>query len=140
MSNAFNLGPSFIAGETIPPRRFLKLSTSAARKVLKCNTTSPIIGVSGSGQKAPPGTTGADTAVHAESGDQMHDMRTMGDIVDVDVGSGGLTTGCPVGSDSVGLAIIATGTGQHYIGGYALDAYAEGEVGKVVLIPQQITL
>lgn len=137
----FASGPSFKAGGTIAPCRIVKLSTSAEGKVLQGTANAyGCIGISGEGQNTPPGLTGSDAAVNASSGDMMHDMRTVGQEALLELGSGGATLGGKLESDSVGMGILASGTGQHNLIGYALQAGSAGEKIRVWIMPHQITL
>lgn len=141
MSHAFTNFPGMVAGATIAPKRLLKLSTSAEFTLIhNAAATTACIAVSGEGQKVAPGLPGADSAVHAEAGDQLLDILGPGNVVKLVAGSGGVTKGANVESDSVGLGVIPSGAGEHCIAGQALTAAAEGEDFYLFFIPQQITI
>lgn len=119
-----NMVPNYVAGGTIPPRRFVRLSTSAERTILLGTDSAPILGVGPRDVKYPPGTVGSDDTIALVSGDPGV-VYGPGEIALVTAGSGGVTKGAVVGSDSVGLGIILTSTTM-WAGGRALTAADAG--------------
>lgn len=125
---------SAIAGGTIRPSRFVKLSTAADHAVLEADANEQISGVSSDAtQDAPiPGASGN----AAESGDTLL-VNQIGTIALVEVGSGGVTRGANVKSDADGKAILAltTGATMQWVGGQALASAAEGELAPILVHP-----
>jgi hypothetical protein len=125
---------SAMAGGSIATSRFVKLSTAADHAVLQAGANEEIVGVSSeAAQKAP--IPGASVAA-AESGDQLN-VHPIGAIALVEVGSGNVTRGDRVKSDSSGKAVTAaaTGTTVQWVGGLALASALEGELVPVLVHP-----
>lgn len=132
------IGPSFKAGGTIPPCRCVKQDTTTADSVVLAeDATVAVIGVSQEGMKNPPGVVGSDTAVAAESGDQIQ-VITFG-VALVECG-GTITRGDQLEPTTGGKVITVTGSGQNYIVGKALDSGTSGAWIRIQVFPQQVTL
>lgn len=106
---ARTLGPNVIAGGTIVPMTAIKLSTSAERTVTTAGAGEIVLGIAQQGQKRPPGLTGSDAAVAAESGDQL-DYYGYGDVAPC-VSGDTVTMGGLLKSDGSGKLIPLSTTG-----------------------------
>lgn len=122
----FGFIPNLIAGGDIAPYRFVELSTSAAFTGTAANAASDnIVGVTdGSVYKF-------DASLNAVAGTQISLQPS--NTVQCEAGSGGVTIGCYLTSDSVGKAIKTTTAGQvaYYI---ALEAANAGEIFRAFRI------
>lgn len=116
--------PSWVAGGTIAPCRFVVPDPSADETIIQCSVTGqPVIGVMQEGQKATPGLTGSDAAVAAESGDQDFKVHSLGDVCLIECG-GTFNAGAELMPDTSGKAIYALV--GYYVGAIALQAGASG--------------
>lgn len=121
-----------IAGGDIRPSRFVKVSTAADMTCLEADANEKIIGVSSDATQDAP-LANADTDA-AEAGDQVH-IQPIGSKCKVTVGSGGVTRGAQVKSDSDGKAVLAatTGTTSQWIAGTALESASEDELADILV-------
>ncbi len=118
-----------VAGGTIAPCRFLKVSAAANQTVLQATAaTEKLFGVSGDYQKGTPGLTGSDAAVHAVAGDSVQVWRD-NDVCLVEAGAA-VTAGDFLTSDSVGRAVTATSGDE--VGAQAMRTVAG--VGIMILV------
>lgn len=126
---SFSDTPALIAGGTIAPFRFVKPSTSADDTGLQQTAgTLACLGVTDGSTKA------FNSANHAESGDPI--TLQGGDVVLVEVGSGGVTRGDTLESDSSGKAItgLTTTTTRRYQAYVALQSGAAGEIVRAARV------
>ncbi len=137
--------PGQVAGGTIAPKRFVKMSTSADNTVLQATANDRCDGVSQQGQRDAPGLTGSDAVVAAAAGDQI-DTYTPGDLCYVVAGASGCTRSVWVKSDSAGKATPVTtlaGSGSsatlQNAAGIVVRGGASGEDVLIFFFPQQIT-
>lgn len=129
-----NAVPQLIAGGNINPHSFVKVSTAADYTCLQAGANERIIGSCQVGAKDPPGLSGA-SAYAAVAGDTIQ-LFGHGDVVPVKVGSGGVTKGALVKSDSSGYAVLAasSGTTLQWVAGVALADASEGEIVDVQIL------
>ena len=122
-----------IAGGDIYPSRFVKLSTAADYTLLQAGANERVFGVATNATKDAP-LSGASSLAAAAT----YPVATnpVGSIALVEVGSGGITRGDMVKSDSNGKAVTAasTGTTVQWIGGEALESAAAGEFAKILVV------
>lgn len=127
-----NQSPNLIAGGTIYPHRFVKVSTAADNTALQGSANAAVIGISGVGTKDAPGVTGNTYA--AAAADPL-EIFGLGDIPLLEAGSGGFTRGDWLKSDADGKGVPIAGTGGNQnIGAKALESAAEGELGRVQIV------
>lgn len=121
---SFSDTPALIAGGTIAPFRFVKVSTAADDTGLQAaEATTTILGVSDGSTNGPT------SANHAVSGDPI--TLQGGDVVLVQC-SGNITRGALVESDGNGKAQTATTTtGARFHGYVALQSGADGLIIRV---------
>ena len=121
---SFSDTPALIAGGTIAPFRFVKVSTAADDTGLQAaENNSTILGVSDGSTNGPT------SANHAVSGDPI--TLQGGDVVLVQC-SGNITRGALVESDANGKAQTATTTtGARFHGYVALQSGADGLIIRV---------
>lgn len=121
---SFSDTPALIAGGTIAPFRFVKVSTAADDTGLQAaEATTTILGVSDGSTNGPT------SANHAVSGDPINLQG--GDVVLVQC-SGNITRGALVESDANGKAQTATTTtGARFHGYVALQSGADGLIIRV---------
>lgn len=121
---SFSDTPALIAGGTIAPFRFVKVSTAADDTGLQAaEATTTILGVSDGSTNGPT------SANHAVSGDPI--TLQGGDVVLVQC-SGNITRGALVESDANGKAQTATTTtGARFHGYVALQSGADGLIIRV---------
>jgi hypothetical protein len=120
-----NNAPPLRAGGTVPPARFVKLSTTVDSTILVATAGSgahgdQAIGISQVGMKRAPGLPGSDTTIAAESGDPLQ-IFSVGDVCLLTAGSGGWAAGDNLKSDGSGRGITASATGD-LVGAIALQA------------------
>ena len=133
------IGPSFVAAGTIPPARIVKIDPTTPRGVVVATAgTSAVIGVSQEGQLGAPGVAGSDTAVAANTTYPAIQIISLG-VALVQAG-GTVTNGDPIEASTGGVGITATGSGQHYIVGTALQSATTGAWFQVWVEPDQITI
>ena len=114
--------PSWVAGGTIAPCRFVVPDPSADETILQCSVGGqPTIGVMQEGQKDTPGLTGSDAIVAAVLGDQNFKVHGLTDVCLIEAG-GAFNAGAELMTDTNGRAVYAT-TG-YYVGAIALQASA----------------
>jgi hypothetical protein len=129
--------PRFIAGGTIDPCRFVKISTVAGENftVLQAAAaTDSLFGISQEGSLDPPGVTGsADDAARANKTLRVHSdgqeaLLELGDTV---------TQGDYLTSDNVGrgITLTMTGTTLKYYGAVALESGLVNEKIRVYVRP-----
>lgn len=119
--------PANIASGTIVTSRFVTISGS--NTVAQCGANGRIYGVSQEGGRvAPTPDVTADPPQAAVSGEQLTVHHVPGTIVMVEVGTGGVTAGGLVESDSNGKAVTAgtTAATVREVGGIALATVAAG--------------
>ncbi len=121
---SFSDTPALIAGGTIAPFRFVKVSTAADDTGLQAaEATTTILGVSDGSTNGPT------SANHAVSGEPINLQG--GDVVLVQC-SGNITRGALVESDANGKAQTATTTtGARFHGYVALQSGADGLIIRV---------
>lgn len=125
-----NIAPGLIAGGTIQPSRFVKLSTTAAHTALQCGSNEEPIGISQVGSYDTPGLTGAATDA-ARAGLPIQ-VFGLGDICLLEAGISGFVEGDDLKSDSVGRGIVAASTEK--VGAKALETVAAAEFGRVQIM------
>src|SRR5262245_21897153 len=118
--------PAFQATGDIFPSRFVKINGS--HKVAQAGTNERAMGVSTEGTKFPPGSQGLSAPYKAaEAGDNLT-VYGDGDICLLEIGSGGVTAGDLLKSDTNGKGVTSpqTETSLVYIGAVALETAAAG--------------
>jgi hypothetical protein len=131
----FNFG--HVAGGDIYPARFVKVSTAGDRAVLACGTNEQPCGISQMGQRDAPVTGASDLA--AASGEAVAINGAFGEPCLLEIGSGGVTRGANIKSDTDGKGVLSATTGatMQWIGAVALESASAGEMAFVqpVMIP-----
>lgn len=127
-----NTPPHLMANGNIRPSRFVKLDTSADKKVVEGTANAQIIGVSMEGTNYPPLNDLSITAYAAEAGQYMQ-MYGDGDVCLLEAGDA-ITMGDRLKSDSAGrgVAIATSGTTIQQIGAVALQTAAAA--GELILV------
>lgn len=125
--------PGLVAGGDIRPNRFVKLSTSADNTVLEADANELTFGVSSEATQDAP-IDGA-SANAAEATDPL-EVKTVGQVAKLEIGSGGVTRGAFVKSDADGKGVLAATTGAtaQNIGAQALESASEGELANVLIV------
>lgn len=115
------------AGGNINPRRFVKMDSTAFR-VVQATANSANLGIVDTASRT------FDSALAAASGEPVTILGE-GEIVEVECG-GNVTVGAFLKSDSNGKAVVVatTGTTIQQICAQALDAGADGEVIRVLIV------
>ncbi len=127
--------PSWTAGGTIAPCRFVVPDPTADEQIIQCSVGGqPTIGVMQEGQKGTPGLTGSDAAVAAESTDRGFKVHAPGDLCLIE-GGGNFNPGAELMTDTSGKAVVAT-TG-YYVGAIALQAGQSGKKIKCMVVRYQ---
>lgn len=123
----------FVAGGSITPASFVKVSTAADFTALIAGANDPVIGISSAAAHDAP-ISGASTTA-AESGDSL-EVHPIGSVALLTAGSGGWTRGDELKSDSSGYGVTraTTGTTVQQVGAIALESVAAGEIGRVLVI------
>lgn len=125
-----NQQPQLIAGGTLAPMTFAKVSTAADDTCLQAGANDVIIGITQVGTDNPPGLTGA-TSNAATVGESIQ-LYGLGDICSLTAGSGGWTAGDRLKSDASGNGVtIATSGVSQNCGAVALETVAAGGIGRV---------
>ena len=121
------------ANGTVRVGRFIKIDPSDNNSVLEANANERCFGISGmGGREAPIPSATADPPEAAQSGDNI-EIRTIGELCLLYVGSGGLTAGDRVKSDADGGGVkwLTNGTSptgvMQNIGAIALETASAGE-------------
>lgn len=131
---ALNNANNWLAGGTIAPCSFVKQSTAADNKVLQAGANERAIGITTEDQLIAPGTTGADTTIHATAGYQAK-VFGLGDICQLIAGTGGFTRGDLLESESTGYGITAITNGvPRKICAVALESAAAAAKGRVMIV------
>lgn len=113
-----------IAGGTINPSRFCKLSTTLDNTVLECDANEPVVCISSeSAQDAPIPGSGADAAVSGEA----FKAYFPGDFCLLELG-GTVAPGDYLKSDADGKGVVAavTGTTMQHVGAVAWQGGGSG--------------
>lgn len=115
-----------LAGGTIRPNRFVKVSTAADNTVLEADANERVCGVCYGSSEDFTSTS------HVTSGNQC--MIRAGGIVEIEAG-GSITRGALVKSDADGKAVAAatTGTTLQWVAGEALESGADTKMIKIKL-------
>ncbi len=122
-----------VAGGDIRPARFVKQSTAADYTVLEADANERVIGVATNATQDAPIPSGDGDA--AEAGDSVA-VNPIGSYSLIEVGSGGITRGALVKSDTDGKAVLAATTGPtlQWIGGQAVETASAGEFAKILVM------
>lgn len=130
-----NTSPTLVAGGTIRPSRFVKLSAAADHQGLEADANERVIGISGEGGKFPPLDDLVTTNVHAAAGDPIR-LYGDGDICLLELGSGGATRGGRLISDNdgKGVAMATSGTTIQHFGATALESGSNGDKIRVQVL------
>lgn len=128
--------PQVEAGGTIEPARFIKLSTAADYTVLQAGTNERVFGISMDASAAAP-ISGAATAAAVADGSLNYFGN--GEVATLELGSGGITRGAFLKSDTDGKGVAAATTGatMQEVGAQALESGSAGEKVRVVVYRQQ---
>lgn len=126
-----------VAGGTVRPARFVKVSTAADNTYLEADANEAIIGISSQATQDAP-TSGA-SANAAETGDQLH-VNPVGTRCLLKIGSGGVTRGDEIKSDADGQGVTraTTGTTVQNVGAIALQSAIEGDFALVMVFRSSI--
>lgn len=128
-----NQSPNLIAGGTINPSVFVKVSTAADNTVLQAVAGDKVIGISQVGTKFPQGVVGS-TGEAADAGDNI-ELFGFGDVTLLLAGSGGFTAGQFLKSDANGAGVPITGTTTpEAVGAVALETTTAGQYGRVQVL------
>lgn len=139
--------PAFIAGGDIFPARFVRITGEFT--ISQCSaSTQSIIGVSQEGTFAPPnlanllGGTESGLAASVVNGvGQTLKVFGLGDVCMIEAGTGGVTAGTKVKSDSSGKAInIGATAGTYNVGGTALNTVNAGEKVLIQVNPHVVVV
>lgn len=125
-----NESPALIAGESLYPSRFAKLSTSADNTALAAGAGERTIGITGVGGK--DGREDASNDYHAQAGDPV-ELFGLGDICLLQAGSGGWTRGDRLKPDALARGVTTTVTTE-WVGAEALESAAALEYGRVQVV------
>lgn len=126
---AWPVEPSFKAGGTVAPSRFVVMDPTADEQILQASIQGQAtIGVMQDGQKATPGLAGSDSTVACESGDTNFKVHGLGSVALIEAGAT-FSAGDEVMTTSLGKATLATA--GYYVAGIALQGATSG---KKVLI------
>lgn len=119
--------PGFVAGGTIIPGQFVKLTTSDMT-VVAAGANDPIFAIAYNATRYPPGTVGSNDDVAATSGQQVN-LYAPNQLVPVRC-AGVIARGAFVESDTNGSAVTVTTTaaGRRYIGGWAVTLGAASQI------------
>lgn len=117
-ASIYGMAPNWSAGGTIAPFRFLTASSAGIKTAVQVTAaTQKTIGVSNGNMLGPPGVTGSDTAVHANTSYPYALIVNGAPQQEISVEMGGtVTQGSQVMADSSGKAVAATGTNYYQQG------------------------
>lgn len=125
---------TFKASADVCTCRFVKLDTSDVGSVIQGAAASDVcIGVSGVAEQLQP-SIGGTTNVHALSGYSCQ-VYSVGQVAILEVGTGGLTVGDTVCSDSVGKGVTSSGTAGKTYYAIALETGVAGDRVRVLVVP-----
>ena len=125
---------NYVAGGTIEPCRFVIHSTATKTVTQAAAVTSPYAGISQEGSAAPP-ISGAATAA-ATSGTGLR-VYGPGEECTLEIGSGGVTAGDMLVSDSSGKGITRSAYNSanvQFVGAIALATASAGELCPVRVV------
>jgi len=121
---------SGVAGGNIAPSRFVKRTSSSGESIItQCGTNGDIAGISPQHTRRMA-LSGWDDGYAAISGENMSYIGPGDDEAMLEVGSGGLTAGCYIKSDTDGKGVIAT-TDKDHVGAIALHDAVAGALARV---------
>jgi len=125
--------PNFTAGGDIYPSRFVKLSASYDNTVTQAGTNEQPIGISSDATRDAP-LDGASGLAAADT--NALQVNLPGSVCLLEVGSGGLTRGDYVKSDTNGKGVTAATTGAtaQFVGALALESASAGELARVLVL------
>lgn len=119
-----------LAGGTIAPSSFVKLSTAADNTYLQCGAAGLVEGVAQVGMRNVPGLLGSDTAIAANAGDNIM-IYPPGSVAPIHF-AGSVGAGAFVKSDASGFAIAASS--GDVCGGFTWQAGAAGTLGQILVL------
>ena len=124
---------SILAGGNIYPSRFIKISTSADNTALQAGSNEDVIGISTEATKDAP-LSGASAYAGVDTY-QMHYYPNGTECL-LEIGSGGVTRGDYLKSDTNGKGVSAATTGPtaQFIGAQALESAAAGDFARVMVM------
>lgn len=132
-----NVVPQLIAGGTINPACFVKVSASANNTGLAATAGSgsagdTCIGITEDSTYQPPGVLGAATSCVISG--MAIPMFGVGDVCNLVAGTGGFTAGDPLKSDANANGITATSAGTDIVCAIALETTPAGQKGRVQIV------
>lgn len=126
--------PRLVAGGTIRPSRFVKMSATADDQGLECDANEAPIGISYEGGKFAPLSDLVSSNPHAEAGDPIG-LYGDGEQCLLEL-AGSVTRGGRIKSDDdgCGVAVATTGTTIQQYGAIALESGDDGELIRVFVL------
>lgn len=126
--------PSYLAGGTIRPSRFVRLSDTEDFTVLEADANSKIIGISQEGGRTAP-IPAVSTVNAAEDGDTLN---VYGPTMDCLLELGGtVASGDDLKSDADGQGVVLTqGATNQEVGATALEGGISGDLIRVIVAPR----
>lgn len=122
-----------VAGGTIVRGRFIKLSTAADNTALQAGANAMVHGIAEMAPRDAP-IDGADaTTIAAATNSDPVPYIPEGNVCLLEIGTGGVTRGAEIKSDSDGTGILAATTGatKQWVGAIALETASAGEFARV---------
>lgn len=124
-----------ISGGTIRPSRFVKFSTAADYTLLEADANEMPCGISDAATRdAPIADASGDIA---SSGDQFMYIPE-GNVCLLEIGSGGITRGAYLKSDTDGKGVALAASTKQNVGAVALESASAGELCRVLVKTMQI--
>jgi hypothetical protein len=122
-----------LAGGQIRPSRFVKPSTAADNTLLEADANEMAVGISSEATRDAPIDGASGDAATTGDGNMMY--YTEGMVALLEIGSGGVTHGAQVKSDTDGKGVLAATTGatMQWCSAIALESALEGESARVLI-------
>ncbi len=121
----------WVAGGTIGPSRFVKVSTAADHTVLQSTANDVSYGISQVGTKSPPGVSGSNDAIAAIAGDQIQ-IYTFGDVAQI-LGAETIARGSFVKPNATGQAVVCVANDS--ASGYLIESVSNNTLALCKVLP-----
>lgn len=122
-----------LAGGTINPCRFIAQDTAADNQVVQAGANARVCGISTEAPRDAPIDGASGVAASLGDGNMMYNPE--GNVCLLEIGSGGITRGAEIKSDTDGTGIAAATTGavKQWVGAWALESAVQGELARVLV-------
>lgn len=121
-----------VAGGTIRPSRFVKMSTAADFTLLEADANEFVVGIAHEAPRDAP-LDGASANLAESTAPDPVPYYGEGRVCLLTIGSGGITRGAYLKSDADGNGVALAASTKQNVGAIALESASEGELARVLV-------